>query len=286
MPPGRFGENMKKIIIAGAAGYVGQNLIKALEGKAEIVGIDVAPDYLPPEKIGELEGPFDAFYNFAWIGKGGPMRADYNIQIGNVKAALDFYQEAVRLGCKKYICAGTIGELMVELPECAKIRSQNFVYINAKNFLHKVLNSISDPSKCRVVWARLGNLYGGGNSGGNLVAYTLEMLAKNAPAVFGPAEQPYDFVHAHDCARALAALGLSDSLESDDFYIGGGDVRPLKEFLLEIGRLAGKEDLIRIGGRPDDGTRYHANWFSIEPLRRETGYEPQIKFTDGVKEAI
>lgn len=275
---------MKKVLIAGAGGYVGRNLVAALEGKAEITGVDVMQGYVRPEDLGSLNGAYDVFYNLAWIGKGGPQRADYNLQLGNVKTALDFYREAVRLGCRRYICAGTIGELMVELPECAKIRSQNFVYINAKNFLHKVLNAIEEPEKCRVIWARLGNLYGGGNSGGNLVAYTLGKLEADEKAVFGPAEQPYDFVHAHDAARALAAIGLSDDIVSDEFYLGSGDVRQLRDYLLEIGRIVGKPELIDIGGRPDDGTRYKAEWFSISALTKETGYLPKVPFADGVAE--
>jgi len=286
---------MKRVLIAGAGGYVGQNLIKALGDKAEITGIDVCVpsslnpksttlDFIRPEELSNLEGPYDVFYNFAWVGKGGPQRADYVLQTQNVLNALAFYKEAVRLGCKRYICAGTIGELMVQLPECAKIRSQNFVYINAKNYLHSLLNNIEEPYKCKVVWARLGNLYGGGDSGGNLVAYTVDKLRKGEKAVFGPAEQPYDFVHAVDCARALAALGLSDSLESDEYYVGTGDVRPLKDYLYAIGRAMGKEDLICIGGRPDDGTRYKSEWFSIRALTEETGYMPAVCFEDGIRE--
>jgi len=277
---------MKKILIAGAGGYVGQNLIKALGDRAEVTGIDVAPGFVKPDDLGKLEGQYDVFYNFAWIGKGGPQRADCQLQTQNVLNALAFYREAVRLGCKRYICAGTIGELMVQLPECAKIRSQNFVYINAKNYLHSLLNNVEDPEKCKVIWARLGNLYGGGNSGGNLVAYTVGMLQKGEKAVFGPAEQPYDFVHAEDCARALAALGLAETLKSDEFYMGAGDVRPLKDYLRAIGRVMGKEDLVGIGGRPDDGTRYKPEWFSIAKLTEETGYRPEIRFEDGVRESV
>ena len=273
---------MKKVLIAGAGGYVGRNLAAALEGKAEVTGVDVAPGYVRPEEVKTMSGPYDVFYNFAWVGKGGPQRADYDLQMANVKAALDFYREAVRLGCKRYVCAGTIGELMVELPECSGIRSQNFVYVNAKNFLHRVLNSIEEPDRCRVIWARLGNLYGGGDSGGNIVAYAMGKLAAGEKAVFGPAEQPYDFVHAHDCARALAAIGLSDGVTSGEFYLGSGDVRPLKDYLRAVGRVMGRPDLIEIGGRPDDGTRYRAEWFSIDRLTKETGYVPEIKFEDGI----
>ena len=62
---------MKKILIAGAGGYVGKNLAEALKGKAEVAGVDVAPGFVKPDELKSLEGPYDVFYNLAWIGKGG-----------------------------------------------------------------------------------------------------------------------------------------------------------------------------------------------------------------------
>ena len=61
-------------------------------------------------------------------------------------------------------------------------------------------------------------------------------------------------------------------------------MRQLKDYLLEIGRIVGKPELIDIGGRPDDGTRYKAEWFSISALTKETGYVPNLPFADGVAE--
>ena len=43
---------------------------------------------------------------------------------------------------------------------------------------------------------------------------------------------------------------------------------------------------IKIGGRPDDGTRYRAEWFSIERLASETGYRPATGFEDGVRDLL
>ena len=275
---------MKRVLISGAGGYIGRNLSAAMRGVADVVGLDFKPGYVHPKELQNLGGPFDVFFNLAWEGKGGPMRANYSIQTANVKSALDFYRAAVRLGCRRYICAGTVGELMVELPECAHIHSQNFVYLCAKNFLHRVLNAIEEPEICPVTWARIGNLYGGGDSGGNLVQFTLSRIAHGEKAEFGPAVQPYDFVHANDAVRALALIGLSDGELPGELYVGSGEVRVLRDYLVEIGQISGRPELIEIGGRPDDGTRYRAEWFSIDPLSRATGFVPHIPFAEGVRE--
>lgn len=268
---------MKKFIVTGAKGFIGKRLVAELERQgAEVASIDMG------DKIEELTGDWDALYNLAWVGKGGALRADYNIQIANVKAGLDFYQEARRLKCKRYICMGTIGEKMARLPECAHIKSQNFVYAISKNYLHEVLNSL-EANDCKVIWATLGNIFGGKDAGGNIVDYCLRNVLAGQEAVFGPAEQPYDFVHVDDAVRALAGIGLSDKVVSANFYVGCGKPRLLKEFLVDIGRLAGCPELMKIGGRPDDGTRYKAEWFDIANLTEETGFVPQIDFETGVK---
>lgn len=266
----------KRAIVAGAKGFLGKRLVARLLTD----GCDVAPIDIG-DRIEAVKGEWDVFFNTAWVGKGGALRADYDVQMKNVKMALDFYQHARRLKCSRYVCMGTIGEKMARLPECSHIKSQNLIYAISKNYLHDILNTIEDES-CKVVWAVLGNIYGGKDAGGNIVDYCLRCIAGGECAQFGPAEQPYDFIHVDDAVRAIVAIGVSSEVKSGEFYVGGGRVKPLKDYLREIGRIAGREDLIGIGMRPDDGTRYKAEWFDISPLRLETGFAPQVDFADGV----
>lgn len=269
-----------RAVVTGAKGFIGKRLVAALnENGVEVAAIDLG------DKVEDLTGEWQTFYNLAWIGKGGPLRADYNVQMQNVKVALDNYHEAQRLHCMRYICTGTIGENMVKLPECEKIKSQNFIYAISKNYLHAVLNSIG-TTDCRVIWATLGNLYGGSDAGGNIIDYTLRTILSGKEATFGPAEQPYDFIHVDDAVRALVFLGTCTGVTRDSYYIGNGRPKPLKEYLTEIGRVSGREDLIGIGKRTDDGTRYKAEWFSIDSLCRDTGFSPCKDFATGVKENL
>ena len=267
-----------KAIVTGSKGFIGKRLVKELVAAGcEVAGIDLGDD------VASLAGDWDVFYNLAWVGKGGALRADYNVQMNNVKVALDNYREAQRLGCSRFVCTGTVGENMVKLPECEKIKSQNFIYAISKNYLHAVLNSIGTED-CHVIWATLGNLYGGADAGGNIIDYTLRTVLAGKEAAFGPAEQPYDFIHVDDAVRALVLLGIADGVKGDSFYVGNGEPKPLKDYLRTVGEVVGKGDLIGIGRRPDDGTRYRAEWFSIDALQTETGFRPSIVFSDGVRE--
>jgi len=243
----------------------------------------IACDNLDDVKLSSLDDA--VFFHLAWVGKAGPKRADWRIQLGNVEMAIRYYEVAKAAGCSRFVCAGTIGEKMLQLPECAKLRSQNALYVNSKLYLHHLLDALGDE-KCRVIWATLGNMYGCGAAGGSVIDYALQMVLKGEDAIFGPGEQPYDFVNVEDAIRGLAAIGLGERVTSDEFYVGAGTPRLLKEWLREVGEWAGRPDLIKIGGRPDDGTRFKADWFSIETLTRETGYRPQIAFADGVRRNI
>lgn len=268
---------MKRAIVTGAKGFIGKKLVDELRRNgSEVAAIDLGDD------IGALSGRWDVLFNLAWVGKGGPLRADYDVQMGNVKLGLDFYKHACRLGCNRYVCMGTIGEKMARLPECSHIKSQNLIYAISKNYLHDVLNTIS-TDECKVIWATLGNIYGSKDAGGNIVDYCLRCILNGEVAKFGPAEQPYDFIYVDDAVRAIALIGTSPNVDSDSFYVGNGLVKPLKEYLMEIGRIAGREDLIGIGMRPDDGTRYKAEWFDKSKLTLETGFTAKTNFSEGVR---
>lgn len=266
-------------IVTGSKGFVGSALCQELRAwGVDVYGIDIDGwDRKPP-----IETPGAVFYHLAWVGKAGPLRADWHVQLKNIETALAYYEKSKEMGCCRFVCAGTIGEKMLDLPECAHLRSQNRFYVLSKRYLHGLLAN-ADQGGCKVIWATLGNMYGTGLAGGSILDYELKTLIKGEVAKFGPGEQPYDFVNVEDAIRALAAVGLGENVTSDEFYIGSGRPRPLKDYLLRAGELAGRPELVDIGALPDDGTRFRAEWFAIDRLTAETGFEPSIGFDDGIR---
>lgn len=265
-------------LVTGSKGFVGSALCRELRAQgADVYGVDVDGwDREPP-----AETPGAVFYHLAWVGKAGPQRADWHVQLKNVEMALAYYEKAKSMGCRRFVCAGTIGEKMLDLPECAHLRSQNRFYVLSKRYLHGLLAN-ADQGDCKVVWATLGNMYGPGVAGGSILDYALRTVLKGEVAKFGPGEQPYDFVNVADAIRALAAVGLGEGVTSDEFYVGSGRPRLLKDYLRRVGELAGHPERIGIGALPDDGTRFRAEWFAIDRLTAETGFVPSIGFDEGI----
>ena len=69
-------------------------------------------------------------------------------------------------------------------------------------------------------------------------------------------------------------------------HIGSGTPRILKEYLMKIGELAGMQDKVGIGIRPDDGIKYDFTMFDTTPLKEAIGDYVSTPFEEGIKKTI
>lgn len=294
--------NMYKIIITGAGGFIGSSFIKRIINEdVHVWAIDrhFEKDVLPrSNKITELKEDtdkdelkellnnigFDAFYNFAWQGVNGSDKAEYDVQINNIMLTLQYAELAHTLGCKKYLCAGTIAERAVDSLFELESTTGGMMYSAAKTCAHTMLETYCKTVGLEFVWMQFANIYGPKNKTGNLVSYTITQLKKNKPASFGPALQPYDFLYIDDLIEAIYRLGRTEA--NDNFYyIGSGEPRILEEYLKTVGEIFGLPDLIHIGERPDDGIKYSYDMLDSSATISAIGnyvsdsFENHIKYT-------
>lgn len=297
---------MKKVVVTGANGFVGYWLIRELckndikvtaiikdtnenismlsEFKdVDIVYCDLSELETLTDKIAEKD--YDAFYHLAWVSAGGAGRADYAIQLKNVKYACDAVKVAKQLGCKKILLAGTVTEKIAENILNLSGKAVNNIYGICKHTTHCLVDVESKRQEIDYVWMQFSNLYGPYSVNGNIVGYTIKELLLDHEATFGPANQIYDLLYIEDLVYAAYLLGEKET-RHHAYYIGSGKLRILSDYLKEIGLICEKPDKVKIGARPDDGTRYEEEWFDITPLKEDTGYEPKVSFDEGVKLTI
>ena len=294
---------MKNVIVTGANGFIGSSLIKKLVARdVNVVAIDISfkiPNIPKSDRIICIESnlsnvddilgivphiDYEAFFHFAWQGVNGPSKADPIIQNNNISIMLRCAEAASMLGCNKFLCSGTIAERAVEsLTHLDKV-SGGIMYGAAKHCAHIMLETYCKNIGLDFVWMQFSNIYGPENKTGNIISYTVEQLKKGEEASFGPAKQPYDLIYVEDLIEAVSRLG--DVKYTESFYfIGSGTPRILGEYLIEIGRTAGHEELIRLGARPDDGIVYREDMFNTATLVRDIGtyvsgsFEELIKYT-------
>ena len=297
---------MKKAIVTGANGFVGYWLIRELQQHGiqvtavikdenedtsmlnEFTGINVVYCDLSnldslSEKITNKD--FDVFYHLAWVSAGGTGRADYTIQLNNVKYACDAVSVASSLGCKKILFAGTVTEKIAENILNISAKAQNNIYGVCKHLTHCLVDIECKKQNIDYVWMQFSNLFGPYSINGNIVGYTIKELLSGKEASFGPAQQVYDLLYIEDLVYAAYLLGEIDIVRNC-YYIGSGRPRILADFLNEIGNICGMPEKVKIGVRPDDGTRYDVKWFDITPLIEDTGYLPRVSYQEGILQTI
>lgn len=88
-----------------------------------------------------------------------------------------------------------------------------------------------------------------------------------------------------DLLDAVYRLGEAETKQAC-YYIGSGSPRILREYLLEIGELAGMQEKVGIGIRPDDGIKYDISMFDTTPLKEAIGDYVSTPFEEGIKKTI
>lgn len=292
---------MRRVIVTGANGFIGSSLIKKfIKNNVEVVALDISfansklpkNDLIKQIKVGlddakKLEevipsNEYDAFYHFAWAGVNGSSKADPVVQLKNAEITMNCANVANKIKCKKFLCAGTIAERATESLSNLDKTSGGMMYGVAKHATHLMLETYCKNIGLDFVWMQFSNIYGPENKTGNLVSYTIGELNKGNEATFGPALQPYDFIYIDDLIEAVMRLGEKKT-NKNCYFIGSGEPRILKDYLLEIGKQYGKEELVKIGLRPDDGIKYSINMFDITDLKKDIGRYISKNFTQGIE---
>lgn len=291
---------MKRVLVTGANGFIGSALIKKLiENEINVIAIDrhFYDNVLPQHKLlyrieADIDDVdtlqtlipkqnYDVMYHFAWQGVNGPDKANPAIQLNNIQRTINCAMIAKEIGVNKLLCAGTIAEQAVKSLSALNKTSSGMLYGVAKHCAHLLLEAYCKNIGQDFVWMQFSNIYGPDNKTGNLVSYTIDELKKGNGATFGPALQPYDFVYIDDLLEAVYRLG--ETITTSNFYfIGSGSPRILRDYLIEIGELFGRRELIKIGTRADDGILYTFDMFEISKLRNDIGNYVSKTFTDGI----
>lgn len=294
---------MKNVMITGASGFIGRWLVRRLvKEDIHVWTIErhfpnrVLPD---SEKITQIKSDIgfdelkqllkgitvDSFYHFAWQGVNGSDKGKYDAQVNNIMLTLKYAELAHILGCRKYLCAGTIAERAVDSLRSLTTASSGMMYGAAKYCSRIMLETYCKNIGLDFVWMQIANVYGMENKTGNLIGYTIDRIKKGEAAIFGSAKQPYDFIYVDDLIEAVYRLGMTET-KDNFYYIGSGTPRILADYLKSIGKIYDRTDLIHIGERADDGIRYSYEMMDSSSTFAAIGNYISDTFENHVKHTI
>ncbi|MDO9629240.1 MAG: NAD-dependent epimerase/dehydratase family protein [Acholeplasmataceae bacterium] len=295
---------MKKAILTGATGFIGSYLIQELtKNNVDIYAVvmendpnvsklpsDVHITYCNLENLINLdqlikERDFDCFYHLAWAGTAGPSRANYELQLQNIKYTCDAALVSKKLNAKKFLTTGTITENIAQNQFHSNAKSENLIYGIAKMTTRHILDVLCNKHQISYLWAQLSNIYGGNNTSGNIISYTLSELSSGRKPQYSKALQPYDLMYVEDVTRALYLLGFNNTLGTF-YFIGSGKPRILREYLLSIKDIFGHGAEIGLGEKPEDGAVYEWKWFDTKALETEMGFKVSKEFEENMSHII
>ena len=293
---------MNKAIITGASGFLGKQLINELISRnVKIVALDIrfddvllqnkditcinCKDKAPLDFQNELEKQnADTFFHFAWAGTSGSLRADYAIQLNNVKLACDYVTLAAKIGCKRFVYASSINEMETyEYLQSDNINpSGGYIYGVGKIAAHLMGEVVAKLNNIEFIPVIITNIYGAGENSARLINTSIRQLLNKEHSSFTEGKQTYDFIYITDAITSIVEVA-DKGKAFNRYYIGSGNPKPLREFLLEMRDIVDPSAELGLGDLPFNGINIDYSQFKLKKVEEDTGYKNKILFKDGIK---
>lgn len=296
---------MYRIVVTGATSMIGTALVKeCIKRNVEVLAIvkkkSVRLNRLPTSEmleiiacdlhqLGSIEKKerqtYDVFYHFAWAHTSKETRDDPLLQEENIRCTLEAVKLAHKLGCRKFIGAGSQAEYgataHVICPETAV--NPHISYGIAKYAAGMLSRKLCVQYGMVHIWGRIFSVYGKNDSEGTMINYAVDQFLKGQPASFSSAVQMWDYLYEDDAGRIFYLLGKC--IEENKVYcIANGNSRPLKQFIMEMQEVYGAEaectfadehNETAAGIQPDPGS-----------LQNDIAYRPETSFKEGIARVI
>lgn len=293
---------MENVIVTGANGFIGKTLVNALLEKGyHVVALDIRFDDVLAndervtcvnvmnkevaalaEEIPHQE--YRCFFHLAWAGTSGPARADYTVQLNNVKLACDYIKLCSEIGCKRVVYASSINEMETyEYLQSDDIEpAGGYIYGTGKLAAHLMGETVAKLNGIEFIPVIITNIYGVGEKSARMIYTSINKLVHKEHCSFTAGYQTYDFIYITDAINSIIAVAEKGKA-FNRYYIGSGEPKPLREFLLEMRDIVDPEAVLGLGDIPFMGVDISYDQFDLKKVERDTGYQNEVPFAEGIR---
>lgn len=295
---------LKNVIVTGANGFIGKNLIKNLvENNVFVYAVDVNfdDDLLQNKNIKcighyksifyklskEINEKIDCIFHLAWAGTSGKNRSDYNMQLSNIKMTCDYIMFAKEIFCQRFIYASSINEIeSYEYLQSDDISpSSGYIYGAAKLAGHMIGEVVAYQNGVDFIPVIISNIYGIGENSERLINSSIRKLLKKEHCSFTSGNQMYDFIYITDAIDSIIEVAKK-GIPFNRYYIGSGKIKPLKEYLNQMKNIVDPNAELGFGEICFKGKEISFNQFDLLKVQNDTGYVNKVDFEKGIKNTM
>lgn len=294
---------MESAVITGATSMIGIALMnECVKNQVRVLAIvrknSKHRKYLPKSELitvyeAELEeleqisdiGQYEVFYHLAWAGTNKAGREDVQIQTINIESTISAVRLAHRLGCRKFIGAGSQAEygqvngIISPQTNVAPITA----YGIAKYAAGKLSEELCIQYGIIHVWARVFSVYGSLDNEETMLNYAMKCFRKHETAHFSAATQMWDYLYEEDAGRVFFLLG--EYIEDSKIYcVANGNARPLREYIMELKKIWGEDAKCEFAIQ--DKKSSIGLQADISDLTHDIHYVPSTTFETGISKVI
>jgi len=295
---------IKKVLLTGAAGFIGRHTIPHLvEVGYEVHAVDYGKktfflqeqhifwhqcDLLDTNQQRNLLAEVKPTHllHFAWFTTPGEYWASLE-NLRWVQASLELVMNFVDQGGKRAVLAGSCAEYDWSYGYCSEevtpTRPQT-LYGTCKNSLQEILSQLSKQIGINSAWGRIFFPYGPYEARARLVPSVIISLLRDQPARSTHGNQIRDFLYVEDVASAF--VNLLESNVEGPINIASGQPVALSTIIYNIADLLGKRHLVKLGALPTPEYDPALLVADVRKINQQVGWKPKITLEVGLKSTI
>lgn len=229
----------------------------------------------------------DVFIHFGWTFTDREGRNNPSKQMKNVQYTLDAVSLAQRLGCRKFIGAGSQAEYGTPNTILKEDTPVNPVvpYGVAKYSAGRFSKIECEKIGLEYNWVRILSVYGTNDLPGTLISQLIYNAKNNIPMGLSGCEQTWDYLFEDDAGRAFVAIS-KNGVKGRVYNLGSGQGRKLKDFVQEIIDIVNPEYKPNFGIKPYNKTQPFFLCCTISDLINDIGWKSKVSFREGILKIV